>query len=391
MASKHIYIHFPYCLYKCHYCDFNSYPVQSNQIPGKSYTDALLKEIDLRQTFFDAQAKIDSIYFGGGTPSLMHPEDVEKILCKLQRYFLFSDNAEITLECNPGTVNGEKLHRLKQAGINRLSIGIQSLHDKFLKKFGRIHTAREAIQVIDLALESHIPRVSVDLIFGFPNQTLEEWQSDLEKIISCHLGHISCYALTPESGTLYHRQLQEGIFHETSSDHSSQMQAVTRQLLKDSGWNAYEISNYALLGQESRHNLGYWHYDDYLGLGAGAFSNLCLGVNTREEKKFVLRTENINLPEDYMQGIQDNNYSHEEWIDRCTAMSEFMMMGLRLKEGVSKKRFEDFFMQKVDSVFNSAIASTTRQGLMESDSHFVRPTEKGVHFNNCLAREFLLP
>ena len=219
MQTHHLYIHFPYCLYKCHYCDFNSYALEPSEIPYDAYTEALSLELAVRQQmnvdsgpyFFSPDTEIKTIFFGGGTPSLMPQIQIQKILAAVRKYFVISEEAEITLECNPGTLNPQTLAGFKESGINRISIGVQSFNDKYLARFGRIHTGKEAEQAISMALELGID-VSGDLIFGFPGQTLKEWQQDLTILSQYDLSHASCYALTAEPGTQYYQNIKQGDF-----------------------------------------------------------------------------------------------------------------------------------------------------------------------------------
>lgn len=395
MSEHHIYIHFPYCLYKCHYCDFNSYAFEKNLIPHQDYTQALLAEIDCRRVlyentgthFFSPQTKISTVFLGGGTPSLMRPEDVRLILQKLADEFCFADDIEITLEGNPGTVDKQKFTEFKKAGINRISLGVQSLQEKNLGTFGRIHTGEQALTALKAAMEAGFSDVNADLIFGFPGQTLAEWQSDLEEILKLKLPHVSCYALTAEPGTLYSHALRRGEITETKSDLFYDLMKWTYERMSDAHMPAYEISNFSIPGHNSRHNLGYWHYDDYIGLGAGAWSN----YHVLKPAHFITRCENIKSPQQYLKLARAGDFFSEEKILKTTAMSEFMMMGLRLNEGVSKKRFHDLFGEDIFQIFSLAIAHAQKRGWLQVENDVLKPTQEGFLFNNEMVQEFLLP
>jgi len=384
--KRHIYIHFPYCLYKCHYCDFNSHAWDQGKIPHSDYVSALLFEVEARKRFFEEMGthffpkntEIASLFFGGGTPSLMRAQDVESIIRVLDKYFTLAPNCEITLESNPGTVDRQRFVDFKNAGINRISMGVQSFQDKNLKRFGRIHSGDDAIAAINVALESGVERVSADLIFGFPDQSLKEWERDVKKMLGFGLKHISCYALTAEPDTIYTHDLQKGQLFEVDADLFADMQNLTYELTDEAGVPAYEISNFAVSGEESRHNLGYWRYSSFLGIGAGAWSNFS-----------AVRTMNTKPPTQYMQDIQKGTFFTQEDIDERTAMTEYLMMGLRLKAGISHNDFAGRFDLSLVSVFGDEILRAVERGWLEDDGAWMRPTREGFLFNNSLVQMFM--
>lgn len=391
--KNHIYIHYPYCLYKCHYCDFNSYAWTQSDIPQSRYTEALLGEMRRRRNLFETtgthfyapNTEIDSIFFGGGTPSLMNPQDLELVLAAIHKEFTLPADCEITLECNPGTINREKLRAFKMAGINRLSLGVQSFAEENLKTFGRIHSGAEAIAAIDAALESGIERVSADLIFGFPNQTLAGWQRDLETILKKGLTHLSCYALTAEPDTIYTKALSNGDYAENNPEIFADMMEFTYKRMAEAGLPAYEISNFARPGFESRHNLGYWRYESYIGLGAGATGNYYLS----NDSGFVARTKNTKSPEPYMRGVAEGDFFETEAISRQSAMGEFMLMGLRLKEGISRTDFSHRFGCEIESVYGAALQEAVTRGWILFKDDLIVPTSQAVLFNNSLSLLFV--
>lgn len=410
----HIYIHYPYCLYKCHYCDFNSHAYAKNDIPQNQYTQALLAELQRRREnftesgtgFFADGTKIKTIFFGGGTPSLMNPRDLEKILDALRAIFIFADDIEITLESNPGTVTLEKFRDFKSTGVTRVSLGVQSLHDQYLSKFGRIHTAREAHDAVEFAVAAGFQRVSTDLIYGFPNQTLNEWQKDLDEMLSWNLGHVSCYALTAEEGTEFAKSVKNQLVAETNSDLFADFQERTYACMAEAGRCAYEVSNFAIPGEESRHNLAYWNYESYLGLGAGACSQFVAPLTRPSDtlsprgegrvRGAVIRCTNHKAPEHYMRTVTSaKSFYTTEIIDQTTAMKEFVMMGLRLQNGVDQKRFQDLFQKSFSEVFAKAIAQNLENGRLvyekavaPTNGDPLRVTQNGFLMNHALVWDF---
>lgn len=392
MATKHIYIHFPYCLYKCHYCDFNSYAYEKKDIPQTNYLQALLTEIRLRRQIFAATGisffadgdAIETVFFGGGTPSLMNPKDVELILAELRKSFVFAPDIEITLESNPGTVTKQALADFKAAGINRVSIGLQSFHDEDLKRFGRIHTGMEGKRAIEAALESGITRVSGDLIFGFPDQTLRQWENNLDTILSFGLKHVSAYALTAEEGTQFTSEIRRGLLKETDAELFAAMQEATYDRFEAAELSAYEISNFAVPGEESRHNLGYWRYQAYVGLGAGAFSTYFY-ADEKGEKQFAARESNHKVPEHYMRKVAEGaDFFTTESLDKTTTIKEALMMGLRLSEGLDVTAFGNRFECSLEELIPQSLKRHLELGVLHQKEKRLFVTRKGFLLNNQL-------
>lgn len=392
-APHHVYIHFPYCLYKCHYCDFNSFAVERSDIPFSPYVDALLKEMALRQKlyektgtyFFPPDVQIDTIFLGGGTPSLFSAQDIARVLTTLSHYFHLASDVEITLEANPGTIDLPKLKEFRSTGINRISLGVQSLQDKYLGAFGRIHTGRDALVALEAALSAGFARVNADLIFGFPGQTLPEWQNDVETILKLGLKHLSCYSLMAEPGTIFTRDVKAGKIAETHPEIFADMLEWTHERLSQAGLPSYEISNFARVGEESRHNQAYWDFHSYLGLGAGACGQ---NVMMRSDPS-VCRTVNVKSPDLYQERVkQGSNFFDSENVDSPTAMKEFVLMGLRTRDGLSNENFQSLFATDLVSVFGSAITEHIQKGNLFWCGANLKATRRGLFLNNTVVGDF---
>ncbi|MCP5464373.1 MAG: radical SAM family heme chaperone HemW [Deltaproteobacteria bacterium] len=393
---KHIYIHFPYCLYKCHYCDFNSHARKPGELKDetKLFLSALQK--DWQQQFSDcldfdhalAGESVQTIFFGGGTPSLMKGEHIKIILDFIRADVVFSDNIEITLEANPGTLSAENLQSFKQAGVNRLSMGVQSFSDQNLQRFGRIHTGEEAVAAIELAKKYGPKELSIDLIFGFPDQSLASWESDLQQALKFKLKHLSCYQLTAEAGTKYTQDLRQGVWQDPDQEVMNQMQDLTISLLNQNEFHRYEISNYAKPGYESRHNLAYWHFESYLGLGPGAW-----GQMRRSDAKLksfqLLRRVLIKDPLSYQKAVGSGNFWREENIPEDTALGECLMMGLRLSDGIELSVLQKMFPNACGEDFEVAKQQAIAKGWLSQKAGRLCPTEEGLRWNNQLAALFL--
>lgn len=383
---KNIYIHFPYCLYKCHYCDFNSYAYEQQNIPHQDYQSALMSEIQYWHKKFPEKRDIDTVFFGGGTPSLMKPHCVAELLERIDQNWGLAANAEITLESNPGTVTKKSFADFKSAGINRISLGVQSFQEKNLKRFGRIHTGDEASLAIENA-RSVFDNVSCDLIFGFPDQTVAEWNLDLQKAISFDLAHMSCYALTNEPQTQFAVDVKNNKYKELPSDVMAEMQNLTYDQLNKNGFSAYEISNFAKPNKESRHNLCYWHYESYLALGAGATAQFIFG---QEEARVTERHTNFKRPQDYAQALlEKKDFFTREKISYPVNVFEYLMMNLRLRSGLTVLDFKQKWGLATWQKIEIQILKLVNQGLLEATpSHFLL-TKKGFLLNHQVLSEFL--
>ena len=328
-----IYIHWPFCAAKCPYCDFNSHV--RNNIDQKQWLKSYLNEIN-RVSKNTSSRFLDSVFFGGGTPSLIEPWVINDILNEIQKHWTTKDNFEVTLEANPGSVDAKNFKAYRSAGVNRISMGIQSLNEKDLKALGRTHTVKEALSAFEIA-QQNFTAVSFDLIYARQNQNLEQWEMELNQALDLGASHMSLYQLTIEQGTAfgdrYNRGLLKGL---PSEDISAELYDITSKLCEDRGFSAYEVSNYAQEGSESVHNLVYWRYGDYIGIGPGAHGRL-----TIDGKRYA--TETFLSPEEWLTKV-DNQGSGESSLSKLSReqqAAEMVMMGLRLNEGVNFKRFEN--------------------------------------------------
>jgi oxygen-independent coproporphyrinogen-3 oxidase len=371
-----IYIHWPFCLSLCPYCDFNSHLFK--QLDQDQWLVAYEKEID----FFAHKIKgkfVKSIFFGGGTPSLMQPKIVAKILEKIAALGVISKDTEITLEANPTSYEAKKFQEFKAAGINRVSIGVQSFKEESLKLLGRKHSADEAMDAIKSASKI-FDRYSFDLIYAIPNQNLAQWQEEMKFALNLAGGHISLYQLTIEKGTPFYKLFNNGELKLPSNDLAASMYEWTNDYLEGQNFSRYEISNYAKPGQECVHNLCYWNYDEYIGIGAGAHSRL-------HDPDCIKAVMMIHKPESWRlsalekgHGIQTENLLIQQEI-----IEEVLMMGLRLTNGISEQKFTQITKQKFTDILNE---KTTKhyitQGLVVLQDGILKLTPKGLMLHNYL-------
>ena len=325
-----LYIHWPFCVSKCPYCDFNSHVREG--VDTELWQNILFWDMDF-EADQAARTPLESIFFGGGTPSLMPPKLVGALLKKAQLLWGFAPNIEITLEANPSSVEASKFTDLASAGINRVSLGVQSLHDEALNFLGRLHNAQEALAALETA-QSVFNRVSFDLIYARPSQTLDQWRAELARALSFGTDHLSLYQLTIEPQTRFASDVRRSIFTPLDDDMSADMFELTREMTAAAGLPAYEVSNHAKVGQESRHNLTYWRYQDYAGIGPGAHGRRG-GMATMRHKK----------PENYITASQNqrNGISETRPLGAAEQASEALLMGLRLTEGLDLMALEKRF------------------------------------------------
>mgnify|MGYP000459935161 CR=1 FL=1 len=316
-----LYIHWPFCQAKCPYCDFNSHVVA--QIDQAAWRDAYLIEID--RIGAETQGRVlKSVFFGGGTPSMMDPDLVDAILTKVRATWPMANDIEITLEANPTSVEAGRFVGYRDAGVNRVSMGIQALNDKDLRALGRLHTTQEALTAFSTARET-FDRVSFDLIYARPGQSIENWRSELAQALEFGTDHLSLYQLTIEPGTRFETLVRKGELIPADDDHAADLFELTQDITTAAGLPAYETSNHAKLGQESRHNLTYWRYDDYAGIGPGAHG-----------RRLKMATERHKKPENYLSGVERNGHGIkiENSLSPKTQAMEALLMGLRLVEGI---------------------------------------------------------
>lgn len=378
MEKLGIYIHIPFCKQKCKYCDFTSfYESEENQ---ERYVNALIKEIKGNEK--GNHRTISTIYIGGGTPSFINSNHIVQILNTIKEKFEVSENAEITIEVNPGTVNKEKLIDYKMAGINRISMGLQSAENKILNFIGRIHTFEEFLQTYNLVKEVGFTNINVDLMLAIPTQTEEALRESLIKVINLDPKHISLYSLILEEGTELESLVSRGEVCLIDEEIERRMYWNTKKILEKNGYNHYEISNFSKKGYESKHNLDCWNQEEYLGFGLAAHSYF-------EGKRF----SNIDILETYIRNIEDNkiveNVEIHEKQTREEKAKEYMMLGLRKIDGVSISNFERKFRIHPLFYFRFEIEELVNEELIEVDLNNIKLTKKGLDLANIVFEKFV--
>lgn len=368
--SQEIYVHIPFCERKCAYCDFVSF-VRDDSVK-EAYFKRLKEQIELNAEF-TGNIPVDSVFFGGGTPSAVKPLFLSEIMEVLRQHYKIADNAEITMEMNPNSVTSEKLKIYKAAGINRVSMGLQSTNNEELKVLSRLHTYEEFLDSYNKVRETGFENVNIDLMSALPGQTRQSYEETLRRVISLKPEHISAYSLIIEEGTPFYDRFSkgEGLPDE---DEERRMYYDTKRILHENGYERYEISNYAKSGYECRHNIGYWTGKQYIGFGLAAASY----------KNSVRYTMHNNLKA-YLEG---DFRMEEEKLSLQDEMAEFMFLGLRMMKGVSKKEFEERFDKPVEAVYSEAINKLTKEKLLVSDER-IYLTDKGIDLANICMAEFL--
>lgn len=372
-----LYIHIPFCIKKCAYCDFLSWSGDKDQ--KEEYVRDLEQEIRSYKTFA-ADYQVSTVYFGGGTPSILETGQIERIMGALRQTFRIEKKAEITLEMNPGTAQKEKLKAYRQLGINRLSIGIQSVKNENLKLLGRIHTYEDFLESYHMAREAGFDNISGDLISSLPGQTLEEWKEELEILIRTPLEHLSVYQLIIEEGTEFYERYGEHEELLPDEETSREIYLWTGEYLENQGFRQYEISNYARAGKESRHNLRYWERKDYLGLGLGAASMIR-----------NMRMSNTRDWEKYRTGCRDPRKIREEveFLEEPRQIEEFMFLGLRKTRGVSRKEFRRTFGKDLDLIYEKTLKKCLENGMLQESGDRIFLSEEGILLSNQIFADFL--
>lgn len=372
MTDRHdpgfgIYLHWPFCAAKCPYCDFNSH-VRHKPIDQDRYAKAFATEL---KNFRDRTGprEVTSIFLGGGTPSLMEPATAGLLLETVSGLWNIADDAEVTLEANPSSVEAERFRGYRAAGVNRVSLGVQALNDKDLKFLGRLHDVNEALVAIETARET-FPRISFDLIYARPDQKPEEWESELNQAIELAADHLSLYQLTIEEGTPFYALNAKGAFRMPSGERSAELYELTGEVTAARGLPAYEISNHARPGAESRHNLVYWRYGEYIGSGPGAH-----GRFVEDGTRHVTITK--AMPEAWLSEVENAGHgvSGGEVLTREQEADEFLIMGLRLAEGIDLMRYQELAGRPLAAGKISRLAD---DGLIEIDARRIRATAKGM-------------
>lgn len=376
-----IYIHIPFCKQKCYYCDFVSYSNKCSEV--KEYIESLKKEIE---EFDFSNYKITSIYIGGGTPSYIDSIYIVEILSelkeKLKCNLIEFKDIEITIEVNPGTVDTKKLNDYKKSGINRLSIGLQSTKNDILKKIGRIHTYQEFLEIYKLARETGFKNINIDLMIGIPGQKIGDLKNTLQDIIKLEPEHISVYSLIIEENTPIEKMLENGEIKLPDEDLERNMYWYVKNTLELNGYNHYEISNFAKLGKESRHNLNCWNQEEYIGFGVAAHSYL----------NGIRFSNTINV-EEYIQHLENNRKEKNIQIEESQSLedkkNEFMMLGFRKIQGVDIARFKEKFIDNPIFLYREKLNKLVEEGLIEVDLNHIKLTNKGIDLANLVFEEFV--
>lgn len=376
-----LYVHWPFCLAKCPYCDFNSHV--RTKIEHDRWEAALVHELDHFADRLPGR-KLRSIFFGGGTPSLMAPETVAAVIRQAKARWGFESDIEITLEANPTSVEAAKLAGFRAAGVNRVSLGVQALRNDALKALGREHSVAEALAAVRLAM-SLFDRVSFDLIYAREGQTLPEWRQELAEALDLAAGHLSLYQLTIEQGTAFWNAHQRGQLKAPDEDLAADLFEMTQEMTQAAGMPAYETSNHAVAGQESRHNLVYWRYQDFVGIGPGAHGRISC-------PQAYMATAQFRKPEVWLEAVEAKGHATEtaDTLDQRTRAEEMLMMGLRLREGISEARFAARIGSPLDDFIDkSALADLIDSGLVERRAGFIGVTAKGRPLLNAITGRLL--
>lgn len=375
-----LYLHIPFCVRKCSYCDFLSFGCNDNKALSE-YVQALIEEINIKSIDWHYR-KVDSIFIGGGTPSLVSEWDMGRLLDHIKDNFDVAEDAEITIEVNPATVSDEKLERYLRKGINRLSIGVQSFDNHVLQVLGRIHNKNDAFYCVQRAQKEGFKNINIDLMFGIPEQSMKMWKDTVRQAIFQRPTHISLYSLQVEEGTeMYQHIYETGKYEPTAEEIDREMYHTALKMLKTAGYEHYEISNAALPGYESRHNMKYWSYSEYLGLGLGA-SSFANGS----------RFKNCDRMQDYIQAIKEKkapvDVSSVEKYSSREEMGIYIFTGLRKTKGIDLRHFRRIFGKELFDVYDSKLLERYRGMLMvEGDRMFL--SEKGMDISNRIMAEFI--
>lgn len=378
-----LYVHIPFCVRKCAYCDFLSAPAGRQQ--QKDYVDALIREIERCGENF-RQYRVSTVFLGGGTPSILEGDDTVRLLLAVKNCFELSKDAEITMEVNPGTVTEEKAEAWRKAGINRLSIGLQSVEDRELEMLGRIHTYAQFLHTWDTVRSAGFENVNVDLISAIPGQTAESWEKTLRTVAELSPEHISAYSLIIEEGTLFYEKYgEEGDMQAVplpDEDEERVIYETTESVLEEYGYHRYEISNYAREGYECRHNKGYWERKEYLGLGLGSASLIeeCRFSNTGDMEEYM---------EVFREGADGFAWGEKEKLSERDRMEEFFFLGLREMRGISEEDFLARFHVPLRERYGEKIDSLVEKGLLEERDGRIALTKRGIDISNYVFVELL--
>lgn len=384
-----IYVHIPFCVKKCSYCDFNSFAAGEDIY--SVYTDAVCAEIEA-DTIIPDDYMVDTVFFGGGTPSVVPPFLINKILCKLKEKYTFVEKPEISLEMNPGTATLDKLIEYKNMGINRLSIGMQSLNNQELKTLGRIHTSKECEATVAMARQAGFENVSLDLMNQIPGQTPESFMASLKRALALNPKHISCYSLILEEGTLFWELYENGKLQLPDEDDAERIDKITDEELEKAGYHRYEISNFAKEGYESRHNMSYWRRVPYRGYGLSASS--LLEFEGRESIRFTAEIELDKYLENANKPLEERFDAQEfRRLNEDEKMEEFIFLGLRTTKGINTNEFEKRFDKNFFSEYSEQLKKYIDMGLMcvqdDEGDRWLKFSKKGLFISNPILADFL--
>lgn len=372
-----LYIHWPFCQAKCPYCDFNSHVAR--EIDQSRWLRAYLSEIDRYGEMLSGRV-LNSVFFGGGTPSLMNPDIVAAILERIRRTWPTANDLEVTLEANPGSVEAGKFRAFSQGGVSRISMGVQALNDRDLKRLGRIHSVKEAQQAFDIARQT-FDRVSFDLIYARQDQTFDDWRSELREALGMAIDHLSLYQLTIEQGTAFGDRYAAGRLKGLPEDDlAADMYHATQEICDAAGLGAYEVSNHAKPGSESRHNMIYWRYGDYIGIGPGAHGRI-----TRDGQRFA--TEAFSSPERWLTSVEQGNAEKRaKALSAQDQATEYLLMGLRITDGIDPQRFAALSGAPLNP---EAVAHLQEIGMIVTKTNALRATPQGRAVLNAVIRDLL--
>lgn len=385
MNPLELYIHIPFCARKCSYCDFLSF--SANEKDHELYISQLCCELKRQAPLIRKQYEIVSVFIGGGTPSILDPKYISRIMFVIRRYYSLARNAEITIECNPASTLRYKFAAYLDAGINRLSIGLQSANNDELKSLGRIHSFEEFLKCFQGARQEGFSNINIDLINNIPAQTAASWKNTLKKVTMLKPEHLSIYNLIVEEGTPFHRMKEEGTLQLPSEETETEIDALTREFMQKHDYHRYEVSNYAKSGYECRHNLGYWSDVPYIGFGLGASSYFqhTRWSNTRDFMEYV----SLDMDLEAENGFQTLR-KQVEVLSRTDEMEEFMYVGMRKISGISELDFKSKFSVDINTVFGRQLSQMIRQGLIRHENYRYFFTERGMDVSNVLLSQFLL-
>lgn len=403
MNGLEIYIHIPFCVKKCDYCDFLSAPADLET--KEKYVEALINEIKLNKNKM-SEYVVDTVFIGGGTPSLLEEKQISKIMSVLRDNCNMSENPEITIECNPGTITESKLCEYKKSGINRISFGLQSANDEELKSIGRIHNYAGFLESYNLARKCGFDNINVDLMSALPGQTLKSYEETLNKVVRLEPEHISAYSLIVEENTLMYDRVKKaqikGINILPDEESERKMYYLTNNILRSNGYRKYEISNYSKPGKECKHNIGYWQRKEYLGFGIGAASlykenrynnisdiNKYIEVLTNNIKENSINNVGNSSEVENQVNILNSIVKNLQQLTERDRMEEFMFLGLRMMEGVSMEKFEQYFGKTYMEVYGKVQKRMEDKRFLINDNGYVKLTEFGIDLSNYVMSEFL--